>query len=321
MDPQIIISIVVPIYKVEAFIERCARSILEQMNERVEVIFVDDSSPDESIQILQNVVNAFPDARYKIVSHEKNLGLAAARRTGIQNAVGQYVFHVDSDDYLLPGAFACFFSQLEREDYPDIILGNYMNVYRNKQIPYKRQVIGDKMELISSIITRKQSCNIWNNLIKRRLYEGMEIPPINNGEDFVTLPRLLYRSRTISYSEAITYAYTHTNTNAFQFKYKSASNRKDKSSASAYLLSYFQNVKAPFQIIQSVKFSMLLNEAIDLICATSVKQVKEVQINIEDFKRDGSKLKLSHRIFLLLRIRKMYRSLLILAAIARLLLK
>lgn len=321
MDSQIIISIVVPIYKVESFIERCARSILEQINDRVEVIFVDDCSPDNSVQILQDIISRFPNAKCRIVAHEKNLGLAAARRTGVLNSVGQYIFHVDSDDYLYPGAIESFLNRLEQDNYPDIILGNYMNVYAHGQTPYKRQAIRDKTELISSIIERRQSCNIWNNLIRRNLYEGLEIPAINNGEDFVTLPRLLFKSDAISNNGDITYAYTHINTDAFQFKHKSRGNRDDKKFASEYLLNYFQEAGAQLRIIKSIRYSMLLNEAIDLIYATSLSEVKGVQVDSENFKENCAHLKFSYRIFLFMRIHEMNNILLISAIVARLFLK
>ena len=96
------ISIIVPIYKVENYIERCVRSLLEQTYIGIEYIFVDDCSPDSSISILKKVIKEYPTRidQIKIISHEKNMGLPAARNTGLKMAIGDYIFHCDSDDYV-----------------------------------------------------------------------------------------------------------------------------------------------------------------------------------------------------------------------------
>lgn len=95
------VSVIVPIYQVAAYIERCARSLLEQTLENVELIFVDDCSPDESMQILQTVLAEYPERRVKVrvVRHVGNQGLPAARNTGLALAEGKYIFHFDSDDW------------------------------------------------------------------------------------------------------------------------------------------------------------------------------------------------------------------------------
>lgn len=78
------VSVIIPVYKVEKYIERCARSLFEQTLESIEFIFVDDCSPDQSIKILQSVLQEYPHRtpHTKIIRHERNRGLAAARNTG-----------------------------------------------------------------------------------------------------------------------------------------------------------------------------------------------------------------------------------------------
>ena len=96
------VSVIIPIYKVEAFIERCATTLMEQTLHEVEYIFVDDATPDRSIQILEEVVARYSERKeqVRIVHHEENKGLPAARNTGLTLATGEYIFHCDSDDYV-----------------------------------------------------------------------------------------------------------------------------------------------------------------------------------------------------------------------------
>lgn len=81
------VTIIVPIYRVEQYIEQCARSLMEQTLQDVEYIFVDDCTPDNSIEILQRVLNDYPDrkAQVKVLHNEKNKGLPRTRRVGLSN--------------------------------------------------------------------------------------------------------------------------------------------------------------------------------------------------------------------------------------------
>lgn len=100
----------VPIYGVEKYIERCARSLFEQTYENLEYIFVDDCTPDKSIEILERVMEDYPNRKeqVRIIRHEHNRGLAAARNTALDAATSPFITHVDSDDYLSLDAIRLF---------------------------------------------------------------------------------------------------------------------------------------------------------------------------------------------------------------------
>ena len=106
MPSSPLVSILVPVYNVEHYVERCARSILEQTYPNLEFVFVDDACSDSSITILNQVVSDYPShtARVSIIHHPQNRGLAAARNTAIAACHGDFVIHVDSDDWLEPEA-------------------------------------------------------------------------------------------------------------------------------------------------------------------------------------------------------------------------
>ena len=108
------VSILVPIYNVEKYLSRCIESVLSQDFRDYELILVDDGSPDRCPQICDEY--AKKDSRIKVV-HKKNGGLVSARLAGFKEARGEYVMHVDSDDYLLLNAISTLYNEAKEEDY------------------------------------------------------------------------------------------------------------------------------------------------------------------------------------------------------------
>ena len=99
------VSVIIPIYKVEKYVCRCAETLMQQTLEDVEYIFVDDATPDKSMEVLSTVLAKYPhrEEQIHIIHHKKNQGLPAARNSGLRIATGEYVFHCDSDDYVVIG--------------------------------------------------------------------------------------------------------------------------------------------------------------------------------------------------------------------------
>lgn len=95
------VSIIVPVYNVEDYIERCFESVTNQAYENIECIFVDDCSPDNSKDILEELITKYRGGiDFKVLSHKTNRGLSVARNTGIENALGDYIYFLDSDDVI-----------------------------------------------------------------------------------------------------------------------------------------------------------------------------------------------------------------------------
>lgn len=97
-----LISILVPVYGVEDYMERCARSLFEQTYQNLEFIFVDDCTPDRSIDILETTIKDYPNrlSQLRIIRHNKRKGIAATRNTAINAANGLFICHIDSDDFM-----------------------------------------------------------------------------------------------------------------------------------------------------------------------------------------------------------------------------
>ena len=126
------VSILVPIYGVEKYIERCAVSLFEQTYKNIEYIFVDDCGTDNSIGILKDVIDRYPcrKEQTRIIRHTRNRGLAAARNTAVKEATGEFICHVDSDDWVDQTLIEQLVSKQIEND-ADIVSVNYIKVYKN----------------------------------------------------------------------------------------------------------------------------------------------------------------------------------------------
>ena len=121
---EIKVSIVIPVYKVEKYIERCLQSVFNQTYANIECIIVNDCTPDNSFIIAKNIVKSYQGSiDFKFVEHEKNKGLSEARNTGIKMATGHYYFFLDSDDAIPPTSIEKLVETALLNDCPEIVMG------------------------------------------------------------------------------------------------------------------------------------------------------------------------------------------------------
>ena len=213
------VSILVPIYGVEKYIERCARSLLEQTYNNVEYIFVDDCSIDNSISILKKVLNDYPERmqNVSIVSHDHNKGLSAARNTAIENATGQFVCHVDPDDFMeLDAIEQMVHTQVSSG--ADIVTG--LSIMEKKDGNRLIEIcdLFSKSDMVLDVIKPTLRHTIWGRLIKKSLYEDYDIfakEGTNVGEDVQVLPRLFYYSDKLALCYHLIYHYNCENENSY----------------------------------------------------------------------------------------------------------
>ena len=112
------VSVIVLVYKVEKYIERCARSLFEQTLQDIEYIFVDDCTPDRSIEILERVLEDYPERKSQVIilHNERNSGLPFSRRRGVEAASGDYIIHCDSDDWPESDMYAKLYAKASSEN-------------------------------------------------------------------------------------------------------------------------------------------------------------------------------------------------------------
>lgn len=211
------VSVIVPIYNVSRFIERCAESLMLQTLDGVEYIFVDDATPDNSIELLRGVIERYPKrtSQVKIVEHKQNKGLPAARNTGLAVAGGEYIFHCDSDDYVEPNMLEQLYNAAKKEN-ADIVWCDYFIAYENNERCLKQPSYATPEEAIKGMLCGKMKYNVWNKLAKRSLYvEGGILFPAgySMGEDMTMIKLFVYAKR-VAYLPNAFYHYVQFNTSS-----------------------------------------------------------------------------------------------------------
>lgn len=213
------ISILIPIYKVEKYIRRCAESIFRQTYLDLEIIFVDDASPDNSLSILKDTILSFPSRsnQITIISNDSNKGLSYVRNISVNAATGEYVFFVDSDDYIEPNTIALMADNIGKTN-ADIVIGNYVIHTTNGTKPIRHHKRTKQKEVSMDILSLKNPHHVWNNLIRRSLFTEHHIKAlegVNFGEDHQIMTQAIYYAKKISFLEDITYHYDCTNEESY----------------------------------------------------------------------------------------------------------
>lgn len=235
------ISVLIPVYGVEDYIERCARSLFEQtMKEGIEFIFTDDCTPDKSIEVLLSILEDYPERKHqvKILRHPENKGLAEARKTGVKASQGEYIIHCDSDDWVEPDMYESMWKEAKRID-ADIVGCDIIEEKSDGSVVLKQDFRIEKdrqFEVMLNHGTRNLERYVWNRLIKRELYVGLgfDNPDIGLWEDVCLTVPLHYLAKKVGYVAKPLYHYNRTNQNSYVSSF-SARKADDMLKAGEYL--------------------------------------------------------------------------------------
>lgn len=215
MDEQIKISVIIPVYGVERYIERCVRSLMEQTIDGIEFIFVDDCSRDASVTIAQNTISQYPDKNdcVRWVHHPCNKGLPAARNTGLSLARGEYIYHCDSDDYLDKTMLEKLYLKAKSENLDFVWCDFYRETaegtFEEKTFSYEV----DKTTLLQNYLVYGWNV-VWNTICKRDIYKKNNIRSLESisfCEDFELMSKLLFCSNSWNKIEEPLYYYNRLN--------------------------------------------------------------------------------------------------------------
>lgn len=197
------LSVIVPVYNTENFISKCLNSILQCARDEFEVIVVNDGSPDNSIQLVKET---FCDDRLRIIE-QKNLGLSTARNTGVEYANGEYILHLDSDDFLDKQAIDLILNTLDKNTDLDVIIFNTKLVndsgvtiidWNDSNIKPNEHC--SSFDYLYEYFVGNGCPAIWNKVFRRSLYIDFQIrhpAAISYGEDGSTVPRLIANAKNI----------------------------------------------------------------------------------------------------------------------------
>lgn len=204
------LSIIVPVYKVEDFLDACVRSILEQDVDDCEVILVDDCSPDRCGAMCDDW--AKKDSRIKVVHCSQNGGLSYARNQGLKIAKGEYVTFVDSDDFLAPDTYKENLALLDANTDVDVLEFPVYIYYGSKK--EEKYVPGDNNKVTYVEWLNKRGfcyCYAWNKIYRKELWADSEFPEGKLFEDILVIPSIMEKCRMILRSNKGLYYYCDRN--------------------------------------------------------------------------------------------------------------
>lgn len=195
------VSVIIPVFKAEQYIEKCARSLFSQTLDDIEYIFVDDCTPDNSIEILKKIILDYPNREPQVKIHrmEKNSGQAAVRKWGINHATGDYVIHCDSDDWVDINAYHEMYTLAVREN-ADIVICDFI-VTDNVNVRLKKGCHSiDKNTFFNNLMLNFDNGSLGNKLVRKSVCERNVIFPKGDmGEDLFLCLQYTLNSNKIRY--------------------------------------------------------------------------------------------------------------------------
>lgn len=276
---EIKVSVIIPIYNCEEYIEQCLDSINEQSLNEIEIICIDDASTDNSLDIINNFSKK--DKRIKCITQSKNCGAGPARNRGLELARGNYISFVDSDDFIINNNAYEKLYEIATKNHADMVSAN-MKVYKNDKI--EKNSFIDDIENISQINSENYGIPWYfqRNLYKKQFLEekNIKFPDYRSGEDPVFLAKVL-KDANIIYGLPIEF-----------YMYRSSSHAKINTEEKE--INYIEHFKDVFNILDLPKFQKTVLEYQKIMYNffndyTFIFQSKSLNKNIRDIFRDDTK--------------------------------
>ena len=212
MQKDIKISIIAPIYGVERYIVEFADSVLSQSYPHIEFIFVNDGTKDRSIELLEALIaEKYEHLRPQIkIVHKANGGLPAARRTGLEHATGDYIYNVDSDDWLSEGSIAKIAAKIQ-ESNADIVYFNYVKEYPTRSsVKKERAYKANEQKLyVRNMYNHRSFGTLCNKCVRRALFiqNDIAVPKYGYAEDCFVSTQIVGLSNGVAYLDEDIYHY------------------------------------------------------------------------------------------------------------------
>ena len=245
------VTMIIPVYGVEKYIERCARSLFEQTLDDMEFIFVDDCSPDRSIEILESVLEEYPvrQSQTHIIRLPKNGGLPHARKIGLQQATGEYILHCDSDDWVDVTMCEKLYSKAIVDDADMVICDWYRSNGIKHVIHQPREIPIERDAYLRSMLCRERTYAVRNKLVRKSCYfNSINLSLENNGEDMGLILQLFYYCHTISFlTEPLYYYYNNPNSLTQIRGYEQVNRRFEQYKKNFSIIEDFFRIKGIFE--------------------------------------------------------------------------
>jgi glycosyltransferase involved in cell wall biosynthesis len=284
MNP--LISIIVPVYKVEDYLEKCIKSILAQSLTNFELILIDDGSPDKCGEICDSYADK--DSRINVI-HKKNEGLSSARNTGLDIAKGEYIGFIDSDDWIESNMYETLLALLV-DNNADIAQCEFIKSCDEEGIvdnsDRKNIETFNNIESLRNLYNEKSISTVvsWNKLYRRSLFENVRFPKGKIHEDEFTTHKLLYKSKKLVYTDKAFYYYRQNPNSIMNSKFNKK--RLDILDAMQERLEFAEKIQNEMFINKTLNKYMFRLVYFYYKCKKEIPEEKEIINNIK--KRSNS---------------------------------
>lgn len=271
------ITVVIPIYNVGKYIEKCARSLFEQTLQDMEYIFINDCTPDNSMDVLERVINDYSNRKPQIRIYKMriNSGLAAVRAKGIKMATGDYIIHCDSDDWVDVDLYEKMYSKALQTE-ADIVICDIKDIYQSRSfVRYNPEFTLNAKETIKNFYKECFHLSTANKLVRRSIFIENQLFPyegINMWEDNGLMYRVFYYAQGLTQVRGTYYNYNRCNEGSITSGYgKDAVNQMIK--CAQLLTDFFQSKPDAVEFAECISFIQYLAK-INLI-ATDFSGIKQ----------------------------------------------
>ena len=273
------LSVVIPVYRVEAFLRKCVDSVVSQDVDDMEIILVDDCSPDGSGRLCDTLAES--DARIRVVHREQNGGLSAARNSGLDVATGDCITFVDSDDFLAPGTYQSILRTMMSR-HADCVEFPVMKRYGSDKAEEYKPSLGEEEETFDEWYERRGYVHsyAWNKIFTRRLWGDARFPEGRYFEDLFTIPYVLRRAGKIVASNRGMYYYCTYNTGAIT-QNPSVRNQQDLVDANVRLFEFMRKDCGMADALLYDHYMEIVNRQIHLFRVGGVRMLPDYRVRME----------------------------------------
>lgn len=288
-----LISVIIPVYNVSAYLSVCIESILSQNYSALEIILIDDGSTDESGELCDEY--AEKDRRINVI-HQTNAGAAAAKNTGLKVATGTYLSFVDSDDFLEADAYSHMIQIIEEQN-ADIVQCSYRDVFKDHIVEHFLEKVTLNQIDFLALFTEDWTCALlWDKLYKRSLFDGVSFETGHKIDDEYFTYRGIMNAKKIVRDSGIVYNYRK---RASSVMYSPASAQQIISDRIDYLRKRRKNVIASFPQLRAVYDNHFLNMMIILSRDDNVTEahLKLIRLYLKEYFHEKQHTKPDYRLF------------------------
>ncbi|WP_219226485.1 glycosyltransferase family 2 protein [Pedobacter antarcticus] len=215
MVSEPLVSVIIPVYNAENTLHIALESLKKQTYPQLEIIIVNDSSTDNTLNVIEGYIPVFENKgmRIKVISHEQNRGVATTRNTAIEHVTGEFIYFLDADDRIESNAIELLVEEAILKN-ADIVGCNWFLTFEKNERKMNQPSFNEPKEAIQKMLNGTMRWNLWLFMVRKSLYINHQIrfiPGMNMGEDLTVMIKLFVHASSVTYLNKALYHYGQSN--------------------------------------------------------------------------------------------------------------